>query len=119
MSYPNIPDIDPNIEITLDDAINLMLASVALEELALAHIMNAEAEKLQYILGTLEDGEPLETPPTMEELLTINQSVERTLRSVLKNQMLLQFNLEDILSISISTTTTSTTTTTTTTTDDG
>lgn len=99
MSYPNIPDIDPTIELTLDDSINLLLASVALEELALAHIMNAEAEKLQYILGTLEDGEPLETPPTMEDLLTINQSVERTLRSVLKNQMLLQFKLEKNLGL--------------------
>lgn len=118
MSMPNIPDVDATISITLEDSINLLLASVAFEELGLSHIINAEAEKIQYVLGTLEDQEPPETPPTIDELLEINKSVDQTLRNVIKNQMLLQFKLEDTLSISTSTTTTSTTTTTTTTTEE-
>lgn len=114
MSFPNIPDVTPDINIDREDVINLLLASIAFEELGLAHIINAEAEKIQYILGTLETSRP-ETPPTIEDLLLINRSVEQTLRGVIKNQMLLQFKLED--TITASKTTTSTTTTTTTTTD--
>lgn len=117
MSFPNIPDVNASINITIEDSINLLLASIALEELGLAHIINAEAEKIQYVLGTLEGQTPPDTPPAIDELLEINRSVERTLRNVLKNQMLLQFKLEDVLSVSSSITTTSTTTTTTTTTE--
>ena len=112
MSMPNIPDVDAAIDITTEEAVNLLLASIAFEELGLAHIINAEAEKIQFILGTLPDQTPLETPPTIDEILRINRSVEQTMRIVIKNQMLLQFKLEDAISI---TTTSSTTTTTTTT----
>jgi len=118
MSFPNIPNVNPNITVNRDQVINLLLASIALEELGLSHIINSEAEKIQYILGTLEGHTP-PAPPTMDELLKINRSVEHTLRSVIKNQMLLQFKLEDVLNIpgeTTSSTTTSTTTTTTTTT---
>jgi Trk K+ transport system NAD-binding subunit len=116
MSFPNIPDVDAKISITLEDSVNLLLASVAFEELGLAHIINAEAEKIQYVLGTIEGQTRLEPPPTIEDLLAINRSVNKTLQTVIKKEMLLQFKLEDTLSISTSTTTTSTTTTTTTTT---
>lgn len=98
MSYPNIPDINPDISIGREQVKNILLASVALEELGLSHIINAEAEKIQYILGTLEGTIPPGTP-TITELLTINRSVEHTLRSVIKTQMLLEFKLEDILEI--------------------
>lgn len=118
MSFPNIPDVDATISITIEESVNLLLASIAFEELGLSHIINAEAEKIQYVLGTLEDQEPLTEPPTMDQLLEINRSVDQTLRNVIKSQMLLQFKLEDTMSILTSTTTTSTTTTTTTTTEE-
>ncbi len=63
MSFPTIPDITPTININRSDVINLLLASIAFEELGLAHIINAEAEKIQYILGTLSEQTPTE-PPT-------------------------------------------------------
>ncbi len=116
MSFPNIPPVDAAIDITTEDAVNLLLASIAFEELGLAHIINAEAEKLQYVLGTLDSQTVLEEAPTIEELLEINHSIDQTLRDVIKKEMLLQFKLED--TITISTTTTSTTTTTTTTTEE-
>ncbi|MBE3101226.1 MAG: hypothetical protein IMZ47_03030 [Firmicutes bacterium] len=115
MSFPNIPDVDANINIIIDQSVNLLLASIAFEELGLAHIINAEAEKIQYVLGTIDGQTPLKTPPTVDDLLKINHSVEQTMRSVIKNQMLLQFKLEDTITI---TTTSSTTTTTTTTTEE-
>lgn len=54
MSTPNIPDICPDICLCFEDVIKLLLSSIALEELGLAHIINAEGEKIQSFLGTLE-----------------------------------------------------------------
>ena len=51
MSLPSFPNIDPPIQ--REDAVNQILSSIAMEELGLSHILNAEGEKLQYILGTL------------------------------------------------------------------
>ncbi|MGE5474202.1 MAG: hypothetical protein ACM3UU_08295 [Ignavibacteriales bacterium] len=118
MSFPNIPDVSPAIDVNRDQVINLLLASIALEELGLSHIINSEAEKIQFVIGTLE-GHPPPAIPTIDDLLRIDRSAERSLRTVIKNQMLLQFKLEDILKIpgeTTSSTTTSTTSTTTTTT---
>lgn len=99
MSFPNIPPVSPAIEIDREDAINLLLASIAFEELGLAHLINAEAEKIQYALGTLTEVTP-EVPPTLDELIELNQSVNGVLRSAIKTQMLLQFKLEDSIAAS-------------------
>jgi hypothetical protein len=99
VSFPNIPDVDATIEITATQAVNLLLASIAFEELGLAHIINAEAEKIQFVLGTLEGVTRQETAITIEDLLEINDSVNRTLRNVIKKEMLPQFKLEDVLLI--------------------
>ncbi len=45
MSFPNIPNISPTIAITREDAINLLLTSIAMEELGLSHIFDAEGGK--------------------------------------------------------------------------
>ena len=115
MSFPNIPDVSPAIDINREDVINLLLASIAFEELGLAHIINAEAEKIQFVLGTLDESAPID-PPTIADLLKINSSVEHPLRNVIKTEMLLQFKLEDVITIPVSTTTSTTSTTTTSTT---
>jgi hypothetical protein len=96
MSYPNIPDINPIEGLDREQVALLLLASIALEELSLAHIMNAEAEKLQYALGTLLPNQ-MSIVTDLDDLLDINRSVERTLRTVIKKEMLLQFKLEDVL----------------------
>ncbi len=91
MGMPNIPDITPEITIDRDDVINLLLASIALEELGLAHILNAEGEKIQAVTGN--------TDASIEDLLEINRSVDRSLRNVIKKEMLLQFKLEDTIEL--------------------
>lgn len=92
MSFPNIPNVTPTINVNRTEVINLLLASIAFEELGLAHIINAEAEKIQFALGTIPNLLPA---TTISELLSVNNSVNTTLRTVLKTQMLLQFKLED------------------------
>lgn len=92
MGMPNIPDIKPKIDITFDETIKLLLASIALEELSLAHIMNAEAEKIQEIVKCPSGNK-------LEDLLKINKSVERVLRDVIKKEMLLEFKFENILEL--------------------
>ncbi|WP_179139782.1 hypothetical protein [Bacillus sp. CDB3] len=39
MSQANIPNITPTISVNRDDTLNLLLASIALEELGLSHIL--------------------------------------------------------------------------------
>jgi len=107
LSFPNIPNITPTISVTVDQTVPLLLASIALEELALAHIMNAEAEKLQFVLGTLDTGTTLSPPVvTLSNLLAVDSSVQRTLRDVIKKEMLLEFKFENILDLLTSTTST-------------
>ncbi len=98
MSLPNVPDITPTISIGNEQCISMLFASVALEELGLSHIINAEAEKIQYALGTLAGQRPTK-PLTIDELLGINDSVCMTLRNVVKNQMLLGMKMEDITTL--------------------
>lgn len=97
MSLPKIPDINPEISIDREDAINTLIASIGLEEIALAHILNAEGEKIQYVLGTLEGSDPGEI--TISDIMQVNDSVNKTLRNIIKTEMLLQFKLEDALEL--------------------
>lgn len=97
MSMPTIPDINVDINIKRDDAINVIITSIAMEELSLAHILNAEGEKLQYVLGTLEDRDPGEI--TFCDIMTVNKSIQKTLRDVIKTEMLLQFKMEDAIEL--------------------
>lgn len=91
MGMPELPDFAPFIDLEREDVINLLLVSIALEEMALANIMNTEAEKLSWLI---EDEDA-----TIEDVLDMNRSVQRTLRNVIKKEMLLQFKLEDTIDL--------------------
>ena len=86
MSEPQIPDR------TQQEALVDLLESIALEETALAHILNAEGEKIQAVAGQL--AEQLISP---EEAIEQQDAISKTLRMPIKKQMLLQFKLEDVL----------------------
>lgn len=89
MSLPTFPTITPQ---TLDESLSMILASIAMEELGLSHIINAEGEKIQYILGTLDDGP--EDSPSLEEILAVNKSVKGVLDSIAQNQIILKGKME-------------------------
>lgn len=98
MSIPNIPDINPEITISINDSINLLLVSIALEEIGLSHILNAEGEKIQTAIGTLAEGiPPLAT--NIQDLIDIDKSVQETIKTVIKSQILLQFKLEEVINL--------------------
>lgn len=97
MSMPNISNIQPTIDLDRNDAINLLLASTSMQELSLAHIVNAEAEKIQFALGTLETagGEA----SSLEDIMEVSATSQKMLRDVVKNQMLISMKLEDTLEL--------------------
>jgi hypothetical protein len=95
MSYPTVPNITPTISIDYCDAVNLLLMSIAMEEIGLSHIINAEAEKIQYVLGTLHGTG--HSSATVDDLLKINKDVRQTLQEVVRKELLLQMKLETVL----------------------
>ncbi|WP_207708835.1 hypothetical protein [Heliobacterium mobile] len=79
---------------TLPEAKAELLHSIALEEVAIAHILNAEGEKIQKAL-TCEH--------KLDDLIAIDASVASVLRLLIKKEMILQFKLESTLTLPNST----------------
>ncbi|POO71726.1 hypothetical protein C1T26_02810 [Bacillus amyloliquefaciens] len=97
MSQPNMPNITPVVTLSRDDTINLLLSSIAMEELGMAHILNAEGKKIQYALGTIPG---LTGPPSsLADILNLNESVRDTLDSLMKQELLLGSKLDSISNI--------------------
>lgn len=71
---------------TRDQAVTDLIQSVALEETALSHILNAEGEKLQAVIAMKEIG--------TKELLCVNKSVQSMVNAVTRLEMVLQAKLE-------------------------
>lgn len=95
MSQPNIPNITPIINISREDAINMLIASIAMEEMGLAHIINAEGEKIQYVLSS-----EINRCASINDIKEINQGVDKIIRDATRLQMLLQEKLETVLILS-------------------
>lgn len=66
-------------------AITDIIESVALEQTALSHILNAEGEKIQKVVATAT---------TEAELLAVNKSVQTMVNSITRLEMILQAKLE-------------------------
>ena len=91
MGMPKIPDIKPDIDLKKEDVINLLLASIALEEIGLAHIINVEGEKAQFAMEA--------HCTSLEDLLEVNDKIDRILKDVIKKEILLQFKFDNILDL--------------------
>ncbi len=70
---------------TRTQAITDLIQSVALEETALSHILNAEGEKIQKVVA-MDDATP-------EMLLATNKSVESMVNAITRLEMILQSKL--------------------------
>ncbi len=85
---PNIPDIMPNINLSKKDIANLLLSSIAMEELGLAEIIKAQGRKLDKITSETCD---------INILLEANSNVNQLLKTIVKKEMLLLMKLESIV----------------------
>ena len=86
ISMPEIPDRDQ------EESLTDLLESIALEETALAHLINAEAEKLQAIVCLLKQDKV-----NLNEVLQMQKKVAKMLQTSIKKEILLQFKLESVL----------------------
>ena len=111
MSFPTIPDIKPVIDIDSCDAVNLLLSSIAMEEMSLSKLMDAEHDKIRHVMDRCERG-----GCTLHDVTEVNKSAEDMMKTLIKLQMLLQFKLENVRELMPPCTTTTTTTSTSTTT---
>ncbi|GEM_PF-5110173 len=85
MSAPVIET--PASPVSRAQAVADIIESIALEETGIAHILNAEGEKIQTGAAIAR---------SVADLVSVNASVKDTLANVVKSQMLLQFKLEEI-----------------------
>lgn len=97
MSQPGIPNIIPDISIDRDQSVIMLLSSIAREEMALAHIVNAGAEQVQYVLGTLNQGASKLAEPTLQQLLDLQQSTGSTLQSIILKEMVLLMKMDRVI----------------------
>jgi len=79
-------------------SIKLLLTSIAVEERVLAHIIHAEAEKIQFILGKLHPSRSDSEEVTFSDLSAIQDSVRKLMEDVVLREVMLQMKLTDIMS---------------------
>ena len=81
-----------------EDALNQVIVSIALEELGLSHVINAEGEKIQYVIGTLVvPDRGLSGGITIADLVELDNSVAATLQTVAATQTALTQKLQAVL----------------------
>lgn len=80
-----MPVIKPGT-ITRGEAIGNIIESVATQESALAHILNAESEKIMAVVNN--------PTSTADQLLAVNASVKNAISSISRLEMQLQAKLD-------------------------
>ncbi len=89
MSMPAFPE--PDKILSREEAVNSILTSIAMEEAALSHVINAEGEKIQHVLKRVNGNTDLQT------ILKINESASAMLEQISDIQFLLINKLKKIL----------------------
>jgi len=90
---PNLPpDISTKIKIDHDGLIKLLLISIALEEISLSHILNAEGELMQAFIRSIKC-----KPCKFEEIYKFNRSISDTLQILLDKEKTLKEKLTKVV----------------------
>ena len=96
MSMPTFVAEVPDV--SQEAAINQLIASIALEELALSHILNAEGEKIQFAVGTLQiPDRGLSGGITIANLVELDSSVAAVLQAAAETEAALSQKLQAAL----------------------
>ena len=77
------------------ESIDQMLEAIASTEQGLANIIKGEAGKITAAIEIHKETEP----DSLDDLLNVNKSVESMMRKVIMKEMLLNFQLEDVVSL--------------------
>ena len=89
-----------------DQALNSVLASIALQEAALSHIINADGEKLQMAIKLRDPGDSTDDPlleagaldsDSLEDLLGVNDSVGDLMDVVNSTERVIRCKMYDVL----------------------
>lgn len=95
MSQANIPNVTPNITVTKEESIRLLLSSVAMNELAFSHLLNAEAEKLQAFVAYTRESECIQ----INDFLEMNKSITHFIEDIAMGQWLSLKKLDRSISL--------------------
>ncbi|MEG0995298.1 MAG: hypothetical protein RSE91_04990 [Bacilli bacterium] len=79
-----MPIIKPS-DITREQSVGDIIESIAMEESAIAHILNAESEKLNKVIS-----DPSATP---QQLMATNKSIKNTVDAIIRMESVLQSKL--------------------------
>ena len=94
MSMPQIPK-EPHRP-SKEEVIIDLLESIALEEIALSHVLNAEAEKIHAFVNVCRD---YPTQLSNSEIIKFNKSVKDLVETIVMKEWLLLRKLEDVMEL--------------------
>lgn len=90
MSMPSFPDLStiPSLE----QSLSAIVISIAMEEIALSHIIKAESEKIRFVIDKAKskDGKDID----ISEILAVNKSADELIKNITKLQAILKEKLE-------------------------
>ncbi|MCL1918021.1 MAG: hypothetical protein FWG14_06865 [Peptococcaceae bacterium] len=86
-----MPEIPKTEKLTCEQTINMILLSIAMEELALSHVLNAEGEKIQQALDLVKCHK---RDCDIQKLLDINESVSSMIAQISDLQIILKSKMQ-------------------------
>lgn len=94
MSMPQIPE--ENFRPTKDEVVIDLLKSIAMEENAIAHLLHAEAEKIQAFVGHHHS---LSGEPSNADIIKLSSQVSKLLDVIVMKEWLLLRKLENVMEL--------------------
>ncbi len=93
---PQIPE--EKYRPTMSEVVVDLLESIALEEIALSHLMNAEAEKIQMFVGKHHEARE---KATIHEIINFNRVVNQFLQVIVMKEWMLLTKLETVVEFNV------------------